>query len=94
MHDDPSTLEMLKKVSVRGLRWCLVERATHLLLAVVVGYWIGRNEKSDIEKVYDSVNANRAEIVRQMRQKREEASHQQGNRGSITDSPGNAPRAN
>jgi hypothetical protein len=64
MHDDPSTLEMLKKVSVRGLRWCLVERATHLLLAVVVGYWIGRNEKSEPEKQMQRVEARAAELLK------------------------------
>ena len=64
MRDDPNTLAMLKEISVRGLRWSLVERATHLVLAVVVGYWIGSNEKSEPEKQMQRVEARAGELLK------------------------------
>lgn len=63
MHDDPTTLALLKKVRI-SLAWSLVERATHLLLAVVVGYWIGSNEKSEPEKQMQRVEARAAELLK------------------------------
>lgn len=63
MRDDPSTLELLKKVAFR-VPWSLVERVTHLALAVVIGYWIGSNEKSEPEKQMQRVEARAAELLK------------------------------
>jgi hypothetical protein len=65
MLDDPSTLEMLKEVRMR-LRWSLVERVTHLVLAVVVGYTIARCE-TDEQKLDDIA---RHRVEKRMQEKR------------------------
>lgn len=65
MRDYPSTLEMLKEVRMR-LRWSLVERVTHLLLAVVLGYTLGKCE-SDEQKLDDIA---RHRVEKRMQDKR------------------------
>jgi len=79
MRDDTPTLALLKKVRV-SVAWALVERATHLVLAVVVGYWIGRNEKSEPEKQMQRVEARAAELLR--------AKNESGSNGSNNRIPG------
>jgi len=77
MHDDPSALEMLKKISVRGLRWSLVERVTHLILAVVVGYAIAKCETD--EQKLDSIARHQVEKRLQEKQRLQEVQAKQKN---------------
>lgn len=72
MRGDPTTLEMLKEVVVRA-RWTLVERVTHLALAVALGYYWGTHEKSDSQKSHDRVEQRTAEILREIRARRQES---------------------
>ena len=58
MRNDRTTLEMLKEVAFKA-PWPLVERVTHLLLAVVVGYAIAKCETD--ESKLDSIARHRVE---------------------------------
>lgn len=72
MRSDLTTLEMLKEVRIKA-HWSLVRKVTHLALAVAIGYYWGTHEKSDIEKVYQTVNQRRGEILEAMRKERANA---------------------
>lgn len=52
MRDDRTTLEMLKEVAFKA-PWPLVERVTHLALAVAVGYAIAKLERSEVQQLED-----------------------------------------
>lgn len=80
MRNDLTTLEMLKEVRL-SLRWTLVERVTHLLLAVVVGYWIRGYEKSDIEKSYEKVQTRAAELLQARREAQDNDERRNGRSG-------------
>lgn len=58
MRDDRTTLEMLKEVAFKA-PWPLVERVTHLLLAVMVGYAIAKCETD--EQKLDSIARHKVE---------------------------------
>jgi len=58
MRDDRTIVEMLKEVAFKA-PWPLIERVTHLILAVMVGYWIAKCE-TDEEKL-DSIARHRVE---------------------------------
>ena len=72
MRSDPTTLEMLKEVRIQA-RWSLVQRVTHLALAVAVGYYWGTHEKSDSQKSHERVEQRTAEILREIRSRRKES---------------------
>ena len=58
MRDDRTTLEMLKEVAFKA-PWPLVERVTHLALAVAVGYAIAKCETD--EQKLDNIARHRVE---------------------------------
>jgi len=58
MRDDRTIVEMFKEVAFKA-PWPLIERVTHLILAVMVGYWIAKCE-TDEEKL-DSIARHRVE---------------------------------
>lgn len=58
MRNDRTTLEMLKEVAFKA-PWPLVERVTHLALAVVIGYALAKCETD--EQKLDSIARHRVE---------------------------------
>lgn len=58
MRDDRTTLEMFKEVVFKA-PWPLVERVTHLFLAVMVGYRIAKCETD--EQKLDSIARHQVE---------------------------------
>jgi len=58
MRDDRTIVEMLKEVAFKA-PWPLIERVTHLILAVMVGYWIAKCETD--EQKLDSIARHRVE---------------------------------
>jgi len=58
MRDDRTIVEMFNEVAFKA-PWPLIERVTHLILAVMVGYWIAKCE-TDEEKL-DSIARHRVE---------------------------------